>query len=151
MSSRSLAQTEPDSHRVLMRSRCAGTASRRSISDRTHEGVDSVGLAALGNHESLRSARQPVCGMQISHHGSTSGLGQSSVTISGALDPRSDLAAPFPRNAIESWVNITHRTRMPRGGHSAELEEPDPLADDIRTFFRPYLQPAPHKGADSSD
>jgi pimeloyl-ACP methyl ester carboxylesterase len=32
--------------------------------------------------------------------------------------------------------NIRRWTVMPRGGHFAALEQPRPLADEIRAFFR---------------
>jgi len=52
--------------------------------------------------------------------------------------------AQFPKDlipAVRTWeerfCNLRHWTVMPRGGHFAEMEEPDLLAEDIRTFFRP--------------
>jgi len=48
------------------------------------------------------------------------------------------LEAPFPpRGWIERGYNVRHWTEMPQGGHFAALEEPQLLAEDIRTFFRP--------------
>lgn len=41
-------------------------------------------------------------------------------------------------NTITHWIDITDR-----GGHFAALEEPELLADDIRTFFRD-LRPTKH-------
>jgi pimeloyl-ACP methyl ester carboxylesterase len=41
-----------------------------------------------------------------------------------------------PREWIERGYNIQHWSEMPRGGHFAAAEEPELLAEDIRTFFR---------------
>jgi pimeloyl-ACP methyl ester carboxylesterase len=44
---------------------------------------------------------------------------------------------PFPpREWIERGYNIQRWSEMPRGGHFAAAEEPELLAEDIRTFFR---------------
>jgi pimeloyl-ACP methyl ester carboxylesterase len=44
---------------------------------------------------------------------------------------------PFPpRVWIERGYNVQHWTEMPRGGHFAAAEEPDLLAEDLRSFFR---------------
>jgi pimeloyl-ACP methyl ester carboxylesterase len=69
----------------------------------------------------------------------------------GVAEFPADLGAPFPRKALEGWHNITRWTTMPRGGHFAAFEEPDLLADDIRTFFRPYRKSASHLGDDQGD
>jgi pimeloyl-ACP methyl ester carboxylesterase len=46
---------------------------------------------------------------------------------------------PFPpREWIERGYNIQQWTDMPRGGHFAAAEEPELLAQDIRTFFRQF-------------
>jgi pimeloyl-ACP methyl ester carboxylesterase len=52
--------------------------------------------------------------------------------------------ASFPKEILHpprSWVEPTYRniqrwTSMPSGGHFAALEEPELLAEDIRSFFR---------------
>jgi pimeloyl-ACP methyl ester carboxylesterase len=45
--------------------------------------------------------------------------------------------APFPpREFIERGYNVQRWTEMPRGGHFAAAEEPELLAEDIRSFFR---------------
>ena len=43
-----------------------------------------------------------------------------------------------PRAWVERSLGspLTHWTEMPRGGHFAALEQPDLLAEDVRTFFR---------------
>jgi pimeloyl-ACP methyl ester carboxylesterase len=42
-----------------------------------------------------------------------------------------------PRALVERFMNVVHWTDMPSGGHFAPLEEPELLAEDLRTFFRP--------------
>jgi pimeloyl-ACP methyl ester carboxylesterase len=42
-----------------------------------------------------------------------------------------------PREWAERAYNLARFTVMPRGGHFAEAEEPQLLAEDIRAFFRP--------------
>lgn len=42
-----------------------------------------------------------------------------------------------PRALAERGYNIARWTTMPRGGHFAAMEQPELLAEDIRTFFRP--------------
>ena len=39
-----------------------------------------------------------------------------------------------PRRYVERGYNVTRWTEMKRGGHFAALEEPEKLADDIRSF-----------------
>jgi pimeloyl-ACP methyl ester carboxylesterase len=43
-----------------------------------------------------------------------------------------------PREWVGRGYNIQHWTDMPRGGHFAAAEEPELLAEDIRTFFRQF-------------
>ncbi len=40
-----------------------------------------------------------------------------------------------PRHWSESVYNITHWTKMPRGGHFAAFEQPELFVDDVRKFF----------------
>jgi pimeloyl-ACP methyl ester carboxylesterase len=42
-----------------------------------------------------------------------------------------------PREWAERIYDVRHWTEMPRGGHFAAMEQPELLADDIRTFFQP--------------
>jgi len=43
-----------------------------------------------------------------------------------------------PRSLAErAYTDIRRWSVMPRGGHFAAMEQPDALADEIRTFFRP--------------
>src|SRR6516162_2502296 len=45
--------------------------------------------------------------------------------------------APFPpREYVERGYDVKRWTEMPRGGHFAAAEEPQLLAEDIRSFFR---------------
>jgi len=46
-----------------------------------------------------------------------------------------DLTLP-PRSWAERTYNVTHYTRMPRGGHFAAYEQPELLARDLTEFFR---------------
>ncbi|MEA2624691.1 MAG: hypothetical protein QOD06_736 [Candidatus Binatota bacterium] len=52
-----------------------------------------------------------------------------------AIFPR-EIARP-PRAWAERLYDVRRWTVMPRGGHFAAMEEPEPLVDDIRAFFRP--------------
>jgi epoxide hydrolase len=40
-----------------------------------------------------------------------------------------------PRSWCEAAYNITHFTKMPRGGHFAAFEQPELFVDDLRAFF----------------
>lgn len=42
-----------------------------------------------------------------------------------------------PREWAERTLNLQRWTEMPRGGHFAAMEEPELLAEDIRSSFRP--------------
>ena len=50
-----------------------------------------------------------------------------------AAFPKDILRAP--RSWCEDSYNVTHYTRMPRGGHFAAFEQPELFVDDVRTFF----------------
>jgi microsomal epoxide hydrolase len=41
-----------------------------------------------------------------------------------------------PREVVERTHDIRHWADLPSGGHFASWEEPDLVADSIRTFFR---------------
>ncbi|MDF2926926.1 MAG: putative epoxide hydrolase [Paenibacillaceae bacterium] len=43
-----------------------------------------------------------------------------------------------PRQWAERNLNITRWTSLPRGGHFAAMEEPELLADELRSFFKAY-------------
>jgi hypothetical protein len=50
---------------------------------------------------------------------------------------KNDRVSPF-RIEVPSEVLGNLRQVMPRGGHFAAMEEPELLADDIRTWFRTF-------------
>ncbi|KCZ97369.1 epoxide hydrolase family protein [Hyphomonas oceanitis] len=52
-----------------------------------------------------------------------------------ALFPK-ELPTP-PRSWVERVFDVRRWSAMPRGGHFAALEQPELLADEIRSFFRP--------------
>jgi microsomal epoxide hydrolase len=45
-----------------------------------------------------------------------------------------------PREWAERFFNVQHWVHQPRGGHFGAMEEPELLAEDIRTFFRPLRE-----------
>ncbi len=63
-------------------------------------------------------------------------LGQYLDVPAGYAQFPKEIAHP-PRELVERTLRLTRWTLMPRGGHFAELEEPQLLAEDIRAFFRP--------------
>ena len=66
----------------------------------------------------------------------TGGREAGSVPVGVAVFPK-EINVP-PRSWVENRYgeNLVHYTEMPRGGHFAAMEEPQLLAEDIRTFFR---------------
>ena len=60
----------------------------------------------------------------------------SKVPTAFALFPK-DISQP-PRELAERFFNVQRWTEMPRGGHFAAMEEPELLAEDIRTWFRSF-------------
>jgi pimeloyl-ACP methyl ester carboxylesterase len=59
------------------------------------------------------------------------------VPVGLALPPK-DLTPVPPRAFAErNLKNIQHWTVLPRGGHFVAMEDPKPLAEDMRAFFRP--------------
>lgn len=63
-------------------------------------------------------------------------MGHIYVPTGIALFP-ADILLP-PKEWVMSNLNITHFTTMPRGGHFTAMEEPELLAEDIQSFFRPF-------------
>ena len=63
-------------------------------------------------------------------------VGQYIEVPAGVATFPKDLTYP-PRELGERFLRVARWTEMPRGGHFAALEEPELLAEDIRTFFRP--------------
>jgi pimeloyl-ACP methyl ester carboxylesterase len=69
-----------------------------------------------------------------SNPASFAGLAPMIVPSSIAVFPK-ELPMP-PREYAARFYNIGRWTVFPRGGHFAAMEEPELLAEDIRTFFR---------------
>lgn len=67
--------------------------------------------------------------------------GSSNVPSAFALFP-ADISRP-PREWAERFFNVQRWTEMPHGGHFAAMEEPELLAEDIRTWFRPFRDRRP--------
>jgi pimeloyl-ACP methyl ester carboxylesterase len=63
-------------------------------------------------------------------------VGQYIEVPAGVATFPKDLTSP-PRELGERFLRVARWSEMPRGGHFAALEEPELLAEDIRTFFRP--------------
>jgi microsomal epoxide hydrolase len=61
-------------------------------------------------------------------------LGTDATPAAFALFPK-DIGMP-PRAWAERFFNVERWTEMERGGHFAAFEEPELLAEDIRSFFR---------------
>jgi pimeloyl-ACP methyl ester carboxylesterase len=63
-------------------------------------------------------------------------VGSSQVPAAFARFPK-DISHP-PREWAQRFFNVQRWTEMPRGGHFAAMEEPELLAEDIRTWFRAF-------------
>jgi pimeloyl-ACP methyl ester carboxylesterase len=70
-----------------------------------------------------------------SAHDPTASWGRVEVPTAMAMLPKDMF--PTPKEWANRFANIVHWIELPRGGHFAEWEEPQLLAEDIRTFFRP--------------
>lgn len=70
-------------------------------------------------------------------------VGSSKVPAAFALFPK-DISQP-PREWAERFFNVQRWTTMPRGGHFAAMEEPELLAEDIRTWFRAFRSILPRQ------
>ncbi len=68
-------------------------------------------------------------------------IGSSDVPAAFALFPK-DINPP-PREWAERFFNVQRWTEMPRGGHFGALEEPELLAEDLRTWFRKFRDNCP--------
>jgi len=64
--------------------------------------------------------------------------GSSQVPAAFALFPK-DISQP-PREWAERFFNVQRWTEMASGGHFAAMEEPELLAEDVRTWFRPFRE-----------
>ena len=58
------------------------------------------------------------------------------VPLGVAMFPK-ELPMP-PRSWVERSFTVERWTNMPRGAHFAAMEQPELLAEDIRSFFRPF-------------
>jgi pimeloyl-ACP methyl ester carboxylesterase len=65
-------------------------------------------------------------------------IGSSKVPAAFAIFPK-DISHP-PREWAQRFFNVQRWTEMPRGGHFAAMEEPEKLAEDIRSWFRQFRQ-----------
>ena len=63
-------------------------------------------------------------------------IGSCKVPTAFALFPK-DISHP-PREWAERFFQVERWTDMPRGGHFAAMEEPQLLAEDLRTWFRNF-------------
>jgi pimeloyl-ACP methyl ester carboxylesterase len=72
-------------------------------------------------------------------------IGSSKVPAAFALFPKDISQPPPPREWAERFFNVQRWTEMARGGHFAAIEEPELLAEDIRTWFRRFRQGATPK------
>lgn len=64
---------------------------------------------------------------------SMAGTGRVGVPTGIASFPKEIVRAP--RSWCEAGYNITHWTKMERGGHFAAFEQPDAYVSDVRSFF----------------
>jgi len=67
---------------------------------------------------------------------SSAGNGRVQVPVGFASFPAEMPVLNPPRSMLERAFNLTHYTRMPRGGHFACLEQPQLFVDDLRAFFK---------------
>jgi len=50
--------------------------------------------------------------------------------------PKESPPLDAPQSLIARYYNLVRYTRLPRGGHFAFWEQPQPMAADVRDFFR---------------
>jgi len=62
--------------------------------------------------------------------------GKIQVPTGFAAFPKEMTALAPPRSILERDFNLTHYTKMPRGGHFGCFEQPELMVRDIRDFFR---------------
>lgn len=63
----------------------------------------------------------------------------SRITVPTGVALSTEEVQRAPRELVErSYADIRHWSEFPRGGHFFAAEEPGLLADDLRTFFRPF-------------
>lgn len=64
--------------------------------------------------------------------------GRVTVPVGMLMSPKDMF--PTPRAWVERSYAVTRWTEIDRGGHFLEWEEPELVAEDVRTFFRPLRQ-----------
>jgi pimeloyl-ACP methyl ester carboxylesterase len=50
--------------------------------------------------------------------------------------PKESPPLDAPQSLIGRYYNLVRYTKLPRGGHFAFWEQPQPMAADVRDFFR---------------
>ena len=65
--------------------------------------------------------------------GNMGGSGRVEVPTGVASFPKEIIRSP--RSWCEAGYNITHWTKMDKGGHFGAWEQPDLFVDDVRAFF----------------
>ncbi len=60
-----------------------------------------------------------------------------SVPTGVIYSPREMLSFKPPRSVLERNFNLVRFTQLTKGGHFAFWEQPGPMIDDVRQFFRP--------------
>jgi pimeloyl-ACP methyl ester carboxylesterase len=81
--------------------------------------TQTINPSIRGYYEGMHSWSQPATRVEV--------------PVGIALFPKDN---PPPRELAERFFNVRRWTEMPRGGHFAAMEEPELLAEDLRTFFR---------------
>jgi pimeloyl-ACP methyl ester carboxylesterase len=92
--------------------------------------------AALNQFAHFKTEVDDMASTSSTKEGMKKWAGSSKVPAAFALFP-ADISRP-PREWAERFFNVQRWTEMPRGGHFAAMEEPELLADDIRTWFRTF-------------
>jgi hypothetical protein len=63
-------------------------------------------------------------------------FGPVSVPMGASIYPK-EIFRPSKRWAAHQFSDIRHWQNMPRGGHFAAMEQPQPFVEELRNFFRP--------------
>lgn len=118
---------------------CAGDVERRFTKDELLTNImiywvtQTINSSIRGYYEGMHAQWDEAAQSDESAQGAQSEQG-GDVPVGLALFPKDN---PPPRETAERSLHVQHWTEMPRGGHFAALEEPELLAADLRTFFRP--------------
>jgi pimeloyl-ACP methyl ester carboxylesterase len=97
--------------------------------------TESIGPSFLPYHDYANASA-----MTWMKEGVKKWIGSSKIPAAFALFP-GDISHP-PREWAERFFNVQRWTKMPRGGHFAAMEEPELLAEDLRTWFRAFRDAA---------